>query len=227
MSAPEEHTEYVVYDKSGAKVGVAQDSNPILIETDEACVVALHQIRDTLKLTKEERELVEVCLSTVNAKIGDTTTFGPGEILAMYDLADDHEEMRFEISACIHHISHSLKFQMEGMDGAAMAKVLDFAIQGHQALSDALSDAMKAGPFTEGEPLQGAESSDDEFLTEDEDAISSEDEENVLSPAEVEAMRTRMVPHPTRFGKDCDCEKECGTNSVKPVDPDMPPLESP
>lgn len=220
-------TTYPVFDKTGAPAGSAQDSNHINVETDEECTVVLAKIRASLKLSKEEEALLDLCSATVAAKVGECIEFGPGELLELFELADNHYDMRFEIRACIHHIQHSLNFQLDSVPDDAARRIFDFAFKGHQALGAALSDALQATPFGP----EGPGPLDECVSDSDEDEPLSDEETQSDEALQETTTRIRVIPFETTWDKegskvsrkDCDCECKGACDVI--ADPDMPPLE--
>jgi hypothetical protein len=173
---------YPVFNKNGAQVDTVKDGYHIKVDTDKECVKVLHQIRASPNLSKRELALIDLCLNTIATPIGGTIAYGPGEVLEMLHMAESHQDLRFEIRACSHHIMHSLNFQMEDIDTDAAVKIIETAFKGNLALSDAFGEAIRAGSMNFGE-------SDEDTLTDD-DLLGDDDD------SDSDAL-------------DCDCDCAC------------------
>lgn len=92
----------------GEKQREVHDRNPVLITTDRDCERTLLKLKNALSLTNEESQLIDRCLATTCAKVGDDIPFGPGEIFELAQLAMANPDYTNEIMACSEHLSLSL-----------------------------------------------------------------------------------------------------------------------
>jgi len=80
------------------------------IDNDIDCEKHLHILKHELKLSEEEKLLLDKCLAVVTSTDGDDIEFGPFEIVELTDLAFKHTHRGAEIFACLHHLSESIEF---------------------------------------------------------------------------------------------------------------------
>lgn len=97
----------------GEKKGVAYDTNPVCIETDDQCRKCLTDLKDKLDLTEEESHLLDLCLKVIDAKDDDIMEFGLGEIVQLAELAEKHFSEAHNITACSLYLFNSIEFEGE------------------------------------------------------------------------------------------------------------------
>lgn len=119
---------------NGEKKGIAYDSNPITVDTDEQCKIMLTNLRDKLKLSAEQLQLIEQCISVTLAGSGEDIPFGPGEIVDLSLLAMSFPESANEIMACSHHLCESMD-----CDGELPIGIFSNLAQAHGFLGNALN----------------------------------------------------------------------------------------
>lgn len=93
------------------KKGVAHDSNPIVVTTDEQCKNLLEDLKTKLSFSVKELKFINNCIKIVCAKDGDTIKFGPMDVLRFSSLSHKYIDYSNEIMACAHHISESIDFE--------------------------------------------------------------------------------------------------------------------
>lgn len=145
----------------GEKKGQAFDVNPVEVTTDAQCKDLLEKLKKKLSLTDSQLSLVDLCISVVSANDGDDVHFGPGEVVALSELAQSHPDCATEIMACTHHITESVD-----CDGELPPNIYLEAALAYGELSNVMSAALKAGPIS-----QDTEVADEDF----EEEISDEE----------------------------------------------------
>jgi len=154
----------------GKRVGKVFNVNPICIETDKECRVVLTSLKEKTIFSESERELLDQCLLVVSASNGDDLNFGPGEIIAIGDMAQAHPEYLHELMACSTHLSDSIDYQ-----GDIPSDILLVGGKAHLLLDRVFNAAMKMGTVSEKDGIftrnsdQVEDYDPEEPLTEDED----------------------------------------------------------
>lgn len=120
---------------AGKKTGEAFDVNPVVIETDEQCKVVLLKLKQFLSLTEQETALLDSCLVTVSAEVGDDISFGPKEILELSILAQKYPDSATEIVACSQHLCASVE-----CDGDLPPNIFAMMASAHGSLAAALGN---------------------------------------------------------------------------------------
>lgn len=146
----------------GEKKGEAFDVNPIYVSTDEQCKARLETLKSKLTLTDSQVSLLDLCLAVVSAKDGDTVAFGPGEIIALSELAQSHPDSAAEIMACSHHLTASVDY-----DGELPPNIYLEAALAYGELSNIMSAALKSVPISQDTDIPDDDS--EEELTDDDE----------------------------------------------------------
>ena len=147
----------------GEKKGVAFDTNPCVVETDEQCLKELEQLLKDLPLTETEAKLIKQCMSVATADDDEDVLFGPGELLDLAVLTGKYPDKVTQILACSNHLLGSIDCEGDMPDGIFL-KMADM----HGELGSLMSRAVKAGPGA----IPDSDSDDDQDDEED-----GEDEE--------------------------------------------------
>lgn len=150
------------------KKGVAFDVNPVEVSTDAQCKELLLKLGRKLKLTSEQRDLLDQCITVVSAKDGDDVSFGPGEIFGLSELAVANPTFAPELMACSQHLSESVD-----CEGELPPDIFLQAAAAYGSLSNVMAAALKSGPIIPGvAPILSDDVSDDDF----EEPVSDDDQ---------------------------------------------------
>lgn len=166
--------------KNGEKVGESYDSNPVIIDNDSECLECLNTLKKTLKLDADDLSLIDKCISVVTSKEGEDILFGPGEIIALSNLAAKFPDKATQLMACSHHLSESIEFEGELPPNIYLKTANAFG-----SLSTLLSAALTCGPIT-----SNNKDFDDDDEDEDENDSDDEDTDDEIDSRElIEAIQ--------------------------------------
>jgi hypothetical protein len=121
------------------KKGVAHDSNPIVVTTDEQCRILLNDLKNKISFTKKELKFINNCIKIVSSTDGDDIQFGPMDIVRFSSLANKYINESYEIMACAHHITESVDFEGDLPPDMNLQAALAFA-----SLSDVMLNGNKS-----------------------------------------------------------------------------------
>lgn len=130
---------YPICNADGEEIDAVCDINPIVIESEEACITKLEELLTIADLTAEETDLVNVCLQSIKAQEGEEVQYGPEHQAQFFDFIMAHSDYGNEIAACAEYLNHVIDQILDPstLDG----EFIDNLFAGDFALSEMLVQA--------------------------------------------------------------------------------------
>ena len=85
-----ENKTYDIIGADGVECGVAYDTNPVQITSNEQCLELLLKLKTII--TNDTDGLLDICIKVLSSTDGDDVEFGPSEIISLAQLAMENPD---------------------------------------------------------------------------------------------------------------------------------------
>jgi hypothetical protein len=132
---------YPICDADGNQIDIAEDVNPVIIDSDEECIAKLEEFLAIPDLTEDEVSFLNICLQSIKAQEGEDVEFGFEHQAQFFDFIMAHSDYGHEIAACAEYLNENIDQILDPSkidDG-----FVDNYFAGDVALAGMLSHALK------------------------------------------------------------------------------------